>query len=124
MRAGASMFPVLLSALVALSASNLGAAEPDRVLIRKALTFHASFDGQPDADFALGDQRIYTASAFNRTDSKPGLHRDDVGIVKGEGKYGDALRFGKKDKAIVFFQADKNMGYRARDWSGTVSFWL
>lgn len=115
---------VLLSAGFVLRVSDVSAADPDRESLRKALTFHASFDGQPDADFALGDKRVYTASSFNRTDSKPGLHRADVKIVKGQGKYGDALRFGKKDKGIVFFHADKNMGYRAKNWSGTVSFWL
>jgi hypothetical protein len=99
-------------------------AEPDRESIRKALAFHASFDGQPDADFARGDKRIYTASTTKRSDAKPGLHRADMEIVKGKGRFGDALRFGKNDKAVVFFQADKNMAYRQKDWSGTVSFWL
>jgi hypothetical protein len=99
-------------------------SEPDRESIRKALTFHASFDGQADADFALGDKRIYTAATFDRADSKPGLHRADVTIATGMGKFGDALRFGKKDKSIVYYLADKNMGYRPKDWSGSVSFWL
>ena len=100
------------------------AAEPDRESLRKALAFHASFDGQADADFARGDKRIYTASDMKRTDARAGLHRADVEIAKGKGKFGDALRFGKNDKAVVFFQAEKNLGYRAKDWNGTVSFWL
>ena len=61
---------------------------------------------------------------MSRAEAKPGLHRADMEIAKGKGKFGDALRFGKKDKAVVFFQADKNMAYRPHDWSGTVSFWL
>jgi hypothetical protein len=100
------------------------AAEPDRDSLRKALTFHASFDGQADADFARGDKKVYTASNLKRTDAKAGLHRADVEIAKGKGKFGDALRFGKNDKAVVFYQADKNMAYRDKDWSGTISFWL
>lgn len=108
-----------------LTASLFLAAEPDRESVRQALTFHASFDGQADADIARGDKRIYTAPAYNkRQDAKPGLQRGDVDIAKGKGKFGDALRFGKNDKAVVFFQADKNLAYRAKDWSGTVSFWL
>ncbi len=100
------------------------AAEPDRESLRKALSFHASFDGQPDADFARGDKRIYTSPNFKRTEVKPGLHRADVSLAASKGMYGDALRFGKKDNAIVYFQADKNMPYRDKDWSGAVSFWL
>jgi hypothetical protein len=100
------------------------AAGPDRDSLRKALALHASFDGQADADFARGDRKIYTASNLQRADAKAGLHRADVAIVKGKGKFGDALRFGKNDKAVVFYQADKNMAYRDKDWSGTVSFWL
>jgi hypothetical protein len=124
MRPASYLYFIVLSVAAIVPVSLTRAAEPDRESIRKALTFHASFDGQPDADFALGDKRIYTASAFARTDGKPGLHRADVTIVKGMGKYGDALRFGKKDKAIIYYMADKNMGYRPKDWSGTVSFWL
>src|SRR5215471_9162677 len=89
-------------------------AEPDRESLRKALAFHASFDGTADADFARGDKRIYTASNLKRGDAKAGLHRPDVEIAKGKGKFADALRFGKNDKAVVFFQADKNMAYREK----------
>jgi hypothetical protein len=124
MRSNARLCLVLLSTAVGLSQFQSSAAEPDRESIRKALSFHASFDGQADADFARGDKRIYTASNFNRAGARAGLHRADVEIVRGQGKYGDALRFGKKTEAIVYFQADKNMAYRAKDWSGTVSFWL
>src|SRR5262249_10526074 len=114
----------LLWPAVGSSLPHTSAAEPDREAIRKALTFHASFDRQADADFARGDKRIYTAPNFKRSEGKPGVHRADVEIVKAQGQYGDALRFGKKDNAIVFYQADKNMAYRDKDWSGTVSFWL
>jgi hypothetical protein len=76
---------VLLSLVFLWSQPGLLAAEPDRESVRKALTFHASFDGQPDADFARGDKRIYTASNMKRSDAKPGLHRADVEIAKGKG---------------------------------------
>ena len=114
-------FVVLCSGAVGLAIFSSAAAEPDRESLRKALAFHASFDGQADADFARGDKKIYTSSDMKRTDAKAGLHRGDVEIAKGKGKFGDALRFGKNDKAVVFFQAGKNLSYRAKDWSGTVS---
>lgn len=115
----------VLVAVSLLSTLTLRAAEPERESLKKALTLHASFDGQVDADFARGDKRLYTAPAYNsRKQAKPGLQRGDVDIAAGKGKFGDALRFGKNDKAMVFYQADKNIAYRDKDWSGSVSFWL
>jgi hypothetical protein len=124
MKQGACLILALTAVALGLSLRHSPASEPDRESLCRALAFHASFDGQPDADFARGDKRIYTASNSQRTDAKPGLHRADVEIAKGKGKFGDALRFGTNDKAVIFFQADQNMAYHARDWSGTVSFWL
>lgn len=112
---------ILAVSLVILSADDKGAEQES---LRKSLTFHAAFDGAVDAGFAAGDKRLYTASTFARADAKPGNLRGDVQIVKGEGRYGDALRFGKPAKEVLFYQADKNMGYREQDWSGTISLWL
>lgn len=90
-----------------------------------ALTFHASFDNGPDADFAAGDKRLYTAASYRTLDAaQPGLHNPDVVIAPGKGKYGAALQFNTKNTAAIYYQADKNVAYRPRDWSGTVSLWL
>jgi len=96
------------------------------VSLREALTFHASFDHGPDADFARGDRRIYTASSFNkRAEAKPGLNTSNITVMaKGEGRFGDALRFTKKQAPLIFFHAADNIPYRPTNWSGTVSFWL
>lgn len=100
-----------------------GAAEPSW---RGALTFHASFDDGTDADFARGDRRLYHAPAMNkRTEAKPGLPAESsVSRVVGRGKFGAALQFAKKSDATAFYLAATNVAYRAKDWSGTVSFWL
>jgi len=93
--------------------------------LRKALTFHASFDKGLDADFALGDRRIYTATSYrNRQDAKPGLEHPDAGIVEGKGRFGAALQFRKKNVKAIYYQAEKNVAWRSQDWSGTISFWL
>jgi Concanavalin A-like lectin/glucanases superfamily len=93
--------------------------------LRKALTFHASFDHGTDADFALGDRRLYTASSYeNRNDAKPGIGNPDVGIISGRGRFGDALQFKKKNTMAIYYQAEKNVAYQTANWSGTVSFWL
>ena len=93
--------------------------------LRKALTFHASFDHGPDADFALGDRLIYTASSYeNRSDSRPGIGSPDVSIISGKGRFGDALHFKKKNTKAIYYQAEKNVAQEKENWSGTVSFWL
>jgi hypothetical protein len=90
-----------------------------------ALTFHASFDNGPDADFALGDRRIHTATSYKRLeDAKPGLHNPQVTVLPGQGKYGGTLEFKAKNTNAIYFQAEKNIDYKPAGWNGTVSFWL
>ena len=92
--------------------------------LTSALTFHASFDKGPDADFGLGDKRIYGAASYrNLAEAQPGLRNPDATIAANKGRYGAALEFTAKTTAI-YYQADKNVEYRRRDWNGTVSFWL
>jgi hypothetical protein len=92
--------------------------------LRSALSFHASFDRGPDADFAKGDKRLYTAAGTNRKAAKAGIHRPDVAVVAGAGRHGAALAFRKKQGPFVFFRGEQNIPYAAANWNGTVSFWL
>lgn len=94
--------------------------------LRKALTFHASFDSGTLADFALGEKKLLHAPSMSkRAEAKPGLPESgEVVIATGEGKYGNALRFKKKKSSLVFFEATRNFPYAASNWNGTVSFWL
>lgn len=94
--------------------------------LRKALTFHGSFDNGVDADFALGEKRLFHAPAMNkRAEAKPGLPPSgEVVMVRGGGRFGNGLRFVKKKSPLVFFEAEKNFPYARSNWSGTVSFWL
>lgn len=111
----ASRVLLLLAAAGALRADDLA----------KALTFHASFDQGADADFALGDRRIYTAASYkNREEAKPGIGNPDVGIAPGQGRWGAALQFRKKNTHAIYYQAEKNVAYRNQNWGGAVSFWL
>ena len=91
-----------------------------------SLTFHAPFDGTPDATFARGDRRMQVGpgwSAPRRVSSglPPG---GAVHIAPGSGRHGDALRFDHKITEVVGFKAAGNVAYRKDGWSGTVSFWL
>lgn len=92
--------------------------------LTKALTFHAGFDGGPNADFGSGDAGIYTTPDMKPANAKPGLIAGEVELAPGAGKYGDALKFLKKTGSMVFFRGQGNIDYRQEDWSGTVSFWL
>jgi len=102
-----------------------GAVSADDAALRQALIFHASFDGSADADFALGDRRIYTATSYkNRQDAQAGLHNPDVRIAPGAGRFGDALEFRRKNTKAIHFLAERNVRYWNERWHGTVSFWL
>jgi hypothetical protein len=94
--------------------------------LKQALTFHASFDGGLDADFAAGDPLIrHGPSIGKQAEAKPGLPKTgEVQLVKDSGRFGHGLRFTKKKSPIPFFRAAKNVPYKTNDWSGTVSFWL
>jgi len=93
--------------------------------LRAALLLHASFDKGLDADFAVGDAKLYTAPTGNRKSAQPGLPEGGlVLLARGEGRHGDALRFTKKMKPTVFYRGEKNLGYTTNNWSGSASFWL
>ncbi len=98
----------------------------DTTSLRQALTFHASFDHGPDANFGQGDRRIFNAPSLQQPRiGTPGLPTNGVvAIAKGEGKVGDALRFHRKAPETVFFQVDKNLAYTKSNWNGAVAFWL
>lgn len=111
------MKPVLC---LLLAAASVYAAD-----LKKSRTFHASFDKGTDADFALGDKRLYTATNYKaQLEAKPGLDHPDVSIVKGQGKVGSALQFRKKNVKAIFYQGAKNVAFREDGWTGTISFWL
>ena len=99
------------------------AEEVDRARVMEALRFHAGFEGNGDAVVAPGDKRIHTVESLARKQWTPGIARADVSIAKGEGVRGDCLRFGKKAPQVICFKGE-SMPYKAKDWSGTVSFWM
>lgn len=101
------------------------AAQATRDTLRAALSFFASFDHGVHADYARGDRLMYSAPTYRDLDwAMAGVTNPDVVIAKGQGRYGDALDFRKKNTQAVFYRAAVNSGYRPRNWSGTISFWL
>jgi hypothetical protein len=93
--------------------------------LRAALAFLASFDHGFPADYAHGDRLLYTASSYRSLDQAVAdVLSPDIVIAKGQGRYGDALQFRKKNTQAVFYRAAVNVGYRPRNFGGTISFWL
>jgi hypothetical protein len=94
--------------------------------LRRALTFHAPFDGGTDAAHGAGDRTLYSAPSLKqRGEARAGLPQtQEVVLARGSGRFGDALRFTVKQSPLVFFRAGRNMRYETADWSGTVSLWL
>ncbi len=97
---------------------------------KEALTFYASFDHGTTADFALGDADMFMASASYVNSSRvlqgieKAMNNTDHQIIKGKGRYGDALEFGEKSDTVIFYQGLDNIAYDLKNWSGTISFWL
>jgi hypothetical protein len=122
-----SRWPAVLSAIACLvGCMEIKQGSRTSGALGKSLTFYASFDGSTNADFALGDRRIYSAASMKHPRvGQPGLPSTGAAThAAGEGLFGDALRFSRKAPEMVFFQAEKNVDYRTNNWNGTVSFWL
>ena len=98
----------------------------DHAALRSALTLHASFDRTGDADFARGDKAVYTTEDRSKRElAKPGLPTEDlVRIAPNEGRFGGAIEFRKKIKPQVFYKAVDNVGYKPKNWNGSLSFWM
>lgn len=101
-------------------ASDVAAAPQEE--LAKSLVFHAPFDDSFDARVG-NDRSIYTADTLDRKTVTSGNHIADVTLVKDAGRHGGALRFREKTTPVLFFKGS-NAGYQAKDWSGTVSFWM
>lgn len=118
----------IMGALLLLLASCQPKISPE---IRDALTFHASFDEGTVADFALGDPKIYTATASYINSKRKldgiqeGMNNPDHGITDGKGRFGNAFEFGKeKGNTVLFYKSKDNIAYSPHNWSGSISFWL
>lgn len=110
---------LLLAGLAPLSAADASSA------LRPALLLHASFDKGLNADTAVGDPTLYWSPDGKRTMATAGLpDNGQVVLAKGEGRHGDALQFIRKDKPLIFFKGEKNLGFQTNHWSGAASVWL
>ena len=89
--------------------------------LARALTFHASFDKDLNADFSKGDR---VASVRKGKETIPALPNEEAKIVEGAGRFGGALWFPKKGRFRPQFKGAGVLDYNDRNWSATVSVWL
>jgi hypothetical protein len=125
--AASAVLACALTSLLALSpiTSGQAAKSPEAKDLSSALLLYAPFDGKLDAVRAAGDPKLYTAPEGNRKAAEAGLPKNGLVVhTQGEGKFGDALRFARKMKPVVFFRGDKNLGYDPKGWTGSASLWL
>lgn len=100
----------------------LNAAEEEaKKKLSKALTLHASFDKDLDADFSKSDKKCYVQQGQMLA---PAKLNDDVKVVADAGRYGGALHFPKKGATRPSYKDGGVVGYNAKNWSASVSAWL
>lgn len=93
--------------------------------LKSALTLYASFDHGVDADFALGDPKLYSVNNRRALDSAAvGLHKEGVTLEEGKGRYGNGLQYADKTRGYIYYQSLKNIAYSESNWNSSISFWL
>ena len=116
----------------ATAATHLPAAPPkaDVAALKKALTFHASFDEAVRADVGRGEKTPSTR--FNHETEKgafvfaKGFDPKVFRIARGKGISGGALECTDvlPRNGRIFFPAKDNLAFKKGGWSGSMSFWI
>ncbi|MCE7995446.1 MAG: LamG domain-containing protein [Roseivirga sp.] len=115
----------ILTSLLLLALLTFSCQSDRSAYLKESLTLYASFDQGTEADYALGDNKLYSAPSRREPDKViEGLDNEIHQIIKGAGKQGDALRFTKRNPRVAFYKSKDNIAYNAQSWSGTISFWL
>ncbi len=116
------IFAMILSVIVFQSCVEEDTSKAD---LKAALTLYASFDEGVNADFALGDAKMYTVPNRKQLDSaKVGLHKQSVTREDNQGKYGGGLLYTDKSPGYIYYPSKKNIAYSKDNWSSSISFWL
>lgn len=132
---GQALFVIPVLAVMAVCAADAGdksapAEGATKRALKKAMTFHASFDESLEADFARGGRKLGTR--FNHATEKDkyvlekGFDAKVFRIARGKGIHGGALeaidvlpRNGR-----IFYPGKANLAFRKGGWGGAVSVWV
>ena len=78
----------------------------EQVALKAALTFYSSFDQGINADFALGDDQLYTSPIKSMDSARVGLHKSDISIADGKGLFGNGLQFTERSAGYIFYRSE------------------
>lgn len=93
--------------------------------LKEALLLAATFDQGFSADYARGDNRLYSASSYEQlATATPNYVPQEISLAENQGHFGHALEFKRKSQPVIFFPAEQHTNYNAENWSGTISLWL
>lgn len=95
---------------------------PQESSLPQGLLFHADFDHDFIAKTQQGYEQIQSAATLDRKEVQLGEQIPEVSLVK-DGRLGGAVKFSSKSQQVLFYSAAQ-LGYRPKDWSGTISVWM
>lgn len=120
-----NLFPILAIVISVILFQSCAEKDTSKTDLKAALTLYVSFDESIDADFALGDAKLYTVPNRKLRDSaKVGLHKQSVTREDNQGKHGGGLVFTNKSPGYIYYPSEKNIAYSKENWNSTISFWL
>lgn len=90
--------------------------------LSSSITFHASFDNGPNADFGEGDLKLYSLDDSDKISE--GLGSPPQRLDLAAGNFKSALSFTKENTHTVFYKVEKNIEYSREAFKGTFSFWM
>ena len=93
-----------------------------RAGLSASITFHASFDHGPNADFCSGDLKLYSIHSSDKPSEGLGNPPQKLDTVAGN--FNSALSFTKENSHTVFYKAENNIPYSPQSFKGTFSFWM
>jgi hypothetical protein len=104
------------------AAQALSAADSKaKTTLSRALTLHASFDKELNADFARGDKTCYDLQGQDLGKAAPTA---EVRLAPESGRFGGGLHFTKKNKLRPAFKSAGVLDYNDQNWNASVSVWL
>jgi len=115
------MKPINTSVLLTLVLTSFTVAAQSAAPLKKALTFHASFDKGLDADFSRGDKACLVRG---KQGTVPAALNEELKLVPDGGRFGGGLHFTKKGTTQPRFKDAGVLNYNATNWSASVSVWL
>ncbi|TVQ66534.1 MAG: hypothetical protein EA360_05520 [Balneolaceae bacterium] len=117
----------ILTLTVSLFATGCGKPSTN-TLLQECITFFASFDQDLGADYAFGNNQLFTSPSWSLRGEAVPLDSltfpGQLEIHRGEGRYRDALWIDSRYEPVFFYEGENNFHLSETVFAGTLSFWL